>query len=325
MTYYPTFQELISKYPQTKRDLDFIVQTLFKLEANSRNKSNENIEIDIEAIKNALESSGASPLNVQSLLGKLAEPQIPYIPTGASVPSNSDPQSQDGALFRLSTTNVLYRFDASSEPGSWVALSGGTVTSVGLSLPIGFSVTGSPVTGSGTLAVTSKDSINITTVTANANSTSDQNLMSYDIPANALNAGSRTIKISIKGIYTTRAGQTPTITFKLKLDGATIITFVSNTTTAAATDIPFEIEVYIICSSAGATGAAVAKGHLHFDDNATAGGNAKTHLDTNNVPLTSIDFTQVLTLQVTAQFSTQPATPFNSISQQLMIVEYIGN
>ena len=56
--------------------------------------------------------------------------------------------SADGTSNQVLTTNGSGTLSWSSPAGS------GTVTSVGLSMPTGFSVSGSPVTGSGTLAVT---------------------------------------------------------------------------------------------------------------------------------------------------------------------------
>jgi hypothetical protein len=58
----------------------------------------------------------------------------------------------DGQLYYDTTNNVVKY----GEGGSWVALStgGGSVTSVGLSMPSAFSVANSPITGSGTLTVT---------------------------------------------------------------------------------------------------------------------------------------------------------------------------
>lgn len=59
--------------------------------------------------------------------------------------------SSAGRLFFASDTGALYRDNGSS----WDAVTaGGSVTSVGLSMPGDFSVSGSPVTGSGTLTVT---------------------------------------------------------------------------------------------------------------------------------------------------------------------------
>ena len=82
----------------------------------------------VAQIKNDLEVRGEHPLNVQSLIGRLAQPQIPFVTTGAVVPALTDPQSQDGALFLLSTTNTIYRFAASPPPGAWVMVAGAATT-----------------------------------------------------------------------------------------------------------------------------------------------------------------------------------------------------
>ena len=67
----------------------------------------------------------------------------------------SDPSGYGGRLIYRSDTGDLKYYDDSGA-GVWRTLSitTGTVTSVGLSMPAAFSVTGSPVTSSGTLTVT---------------------------------------------------------------------------------------------------------------------------------------------------------------------------
>jgi len=64
----------------------------------------------------------------------------------------ADPSGYGGRLIYRSDTGVLKYYDGSA----WQTLSTntGTVTSVGLSMPAAFAVTGSPVTSSGTLTVT---------------------------------------------------------------------------------------------------------------------------------------------------------------------------
>lgn len=64
-----------------------------------------------------LSARGTAPLNVQGLIGRLAQPQYPYVPTYSSAPSVHDPVSQNGAV--VSIGEVLYRFDGSNSPGSW--------------------------------------------------------------------------------------------------------------------------------------------------------------------------------------------------------------
>ena len=61
--------------------------------------------------------------------------------TGAIYDSNNDPGT-GGQILSSTATGT-----------DWIAATSGTVTSVGLTMPTGFSVTGSPVTSTGTLAV----------------------------------------------------------------------------------------------------------------------------------------------------------------------------
>jgi hypothetical protein len=76
--------------------------------------------LTLSQINAALSAKGSNPLNVQSLLGVLAQPQIGGAPTVTSLPMPPSPTAQDGALVSLS--GVLYRFNGSTSPGFWEAL-----------------------------------------------------------------------------------------------------------------------------------------------------------------------------------------------------------
>lgn len=103
----------------------------------------------IQSIRQALQAGGAAPLNVQGLLGRLAQPQTGGAPALEAFPSTSDPLSQDGALFVLKgATDQLYRVNGDTEPETFELIGGGgTVTSV----DTGVGLTGGPITTSGTI------------------------------------------------------------------------------------------------------------------------------------------------------------------------------
>ncbi len=85
------------------------------------------------------------PTNINSALGQASQPQIPYVTKGAINPDASDPQSQDGSLHFNSADGKIYRFDAATEPGSWVATTTSvTTTSTGgyLLLPVPITLAG---------------------------------------------------------------------------------------------------------------------------------------------------------------------------------------
>jgi len=283
-------------------------------------------------IARQLQSSGVAPLQVDQLLGVLAQPQIPYVPTGTAVPNVNDPQSQDGALFRLSTTNTLYRFAANPPPGSWVALAGGTVTSVALVVPTPLTVSGSPVTSAGTITLAEASlsyaralAADTTPVTANANVTTDQNLQAYTVLAGTFNVLTKTIRVFAAGNYTTQAGETPNVRLRLFLGGVQILSWNSNATTASATDMAWEIDAVITVSATGAAGTVEAHGRACVTLGTTGGAAAETYEDVIVAASGAIDLTANAVLQVTGRFSTQPgAAPRNSITERMLIVERLN-
>lgn len=72
-----------------------------------------------------------------------------YVPTCAGVPTGSPSSYTGKSPIVIDTTNHRLYFNSGS---TWRTY--GTVTSVGMTVPSGFSVSGSPITSSGTLAVT---------------------------------------------------------------------------------------------------------------------------------------------------------------------------
>jgi hypothetical protein len=83
-----------------------------------------------------------------------------------TVPTDLD--SLTGVVITSATTNQVLQFDGTN----WVnatASGSGTVTSVAMSVPTGLSVSGSPITSSGTLAVTFSAGYSIPTTTKQGN------------------------------------------------------------------------------------------------------------------------------------------------------------
>ena len=72
------------------------------------------------ALKAALQVGGRTALNVTGLIGRLANPQYPYVQFVTSIPGFADPLSQNGNL--ISLNGVVYRFDGTSDPGRWLPL-----------------------------------------------------------------------------------------------------------------------------------------------------------------------------------------------------------
>ena len=332
-------------------------------------------------IRENLQLGGRAPLNVHDLLGVLAQPQIGGAPSVSVLPSINDPASQDGALLALVPTNIIHRFDGSSEPGSWIPLSAGAVLDFGLrsAKPVAGNAglmyfetdTGWLYFDNGTnflyqvgmnkgteaaraaLAVTTDDEgalfyttdtsvwwrvqtgawtrmypfvhgMNVTPVTVSADLLTDQNLLSFPIPAGALNTVGRTLRISGAGLYTTRAGQTPIVTVKVKLGSLTLLSWACAATSAAATGMPWNFAVVITPAVVGASGTLEAHGNLVFNLGTTPGVDSNIIPDTNTATIGTIDLAAAQTLQITIAFSTQPSTPFNAATQRQLAIGIVN-
>jgi len=150
--------------------------------------------------------------------------------------------------------------------------------------------------------------VNQSSVTANANSTSAQNLTLLGaFGTRAMNGTNKTILYESYGQVTSQAGQTPTLTFTLQLGGITLATVTTPTLVANSTT-NWEFQCFASTSSPGATGT------LQTQCKATLNNVAPTL----SAPTTSaaISLLNAQALQLQATFSTQPgAGPFNSITQ----------
>lgn len=106
-------------------------------------------KLSFQAIRQNLQAGGSTPLNVQGLLGHLAQPQTGGAPALDNFPSTADPITQDGALFVLKgATNQLYRVKGDTEPETFELIgAGGSVTSV----DTGVGLTGGPITTTGVI------------------------------------------------------------------------------------------------------------------------------------------------------------------------------
>lgn len=163
-----------------------------------------------------------------------------------------------------------------------------------------------------------------TPVTVSANSVAAQNLMSLTVPAGALSAIGRTVRIAGAGVYTTQAGQTPTITITVKLGALPLAVWTSSATTASATDMPFNFFLDLTSVTLGVSATMEAHGNMIFNLGTTAGVDSEIYPDTNTAVLSSVDLTGALILQVTVTFSTQPSTPFNAATQRQLTLGIVS-
>lgn len=76
------------------------------------------------AQRSSLQAGGVAPLNVQGLLGVLAQPQIADAVSVSALPPINSPLSQDGVL--VSLNDQVYRFDGTTDPGTWYPITAAT-------------------------------------------------------------------------------------------------------------------------------------------------------------------------------------------------------
>jgi len=152
---------------------------------------------------------------------------------GAIVISAGNPEYIQGVAGQVLTAN------ASGAAPSFQAASGGGVTSVALSMPNIFAVTGSPVTSAGTLAVTLSAQAQRTIFAAPVSAVgvpAFRTLIGSDLPATAVSAGTYsapTLVIDDKGRITSAtagSASAPTVTTTASTSGTTVVLTVDLTT-----------------------------------------------------------------------------------------------
>jgi hypothetical protein len=174
---------------------------------------------------------------------------------------------------------------------------------------------------------------NVTPVTVNASTTSDQNLMSCLIgyPTQWLSLN-KTLRIHLKGIYSTPASSTATINLKAKFchvsgcGSGAVITPVSITSAALgsiqATNNPFLFDANITMQTSGSSAAYEASGQLAIDLASSSSAASSLFLDTNTAPVGTNDATTYFYLQLSGAFSAASAS--NSMTARQLIVETVN-
>lgn len=168
---------------------------------------------------------------------------------------------------------------------------------------------------------------NITPVTVNANTASDQTLQEISLSAGYLNVLNQPFLIDATGLNTIGAGQTPTLTYKLKLctvsgcGSGTVRTLYSITTgaTVAATGDPWRMTGTIITNAIGATGTMIPSGSLKADIGASASQTQNDYQDVNTGTISgTIDLTAALFLDFTV--STSAGSALNFLTQKTGVI-----
>lgn len=261
----------------------------------------------VEQIKTMLQAADEHPLNVQGLLGQLAQPQIPYAPIVTVLPSPDNPQSQNGSLVQLQTapnTYVQYEFDGRPNgANAWVI----TPTP--------------PVVPAATYQLLDHD---ITLVSVNANITTNQTLMTYVVGAGVLNTVGKTIRVTCYGDLDELNG--PTILFTLALvNGATVngmIAWTPSTPGVTKTGLPWMMKAELVTHAIGVGGDMEAHGLVQVDPAKVAGTIGSPILDHNAAGPVAVDLTLAQTLTIFISFST--ASTSNVGRQRMLLVELLN-
>jgi len=249
-----------------------------------------------------LSARSSSPLHLDSLPGRSGNPQIPFCPRVAELPSIGDPQSQEGSLCIFN--NGIYQFDGQT----WGFISGS-----------------SPVVGGNEKVYLQ----NRTTVAFSGAAATDGVLHQNTpiLPAD-FNALGKILHVYATGSYRTQAGQTPTLLIKVFLDfigtsPTTLLQWQTAATTASVIN-QWSLDAYISVNNPGGVGA----GALRATGDFRIGLNAANFIETVQVanPFGGlVDLTINHSLDFTGQFSTQTGgTPFNSITQDWTLIELLN-
>jgi hypothetical protein len=224
---------------------------------------------------------------VQGTLGQAAQPQQAQASFVASLPPTTDVLSQTDTLVSLNDT--LYRYNDTTQ--AYVNQGAAKMSSA-------------------------------TSVTASADTTANQDLMSWTATAGQLNLVGKRVKITAAGVYSTHAGQTPTLTFGLYVGSTALITWTPIVTSGGASGLSWSFDADIVVATAGASGALQVTGRCSATPGTTPGQAVTTALGANTAPITGIDLSgdTALTIQTAVSFSTNVVAS-NSCTQLSQVVE----
>lgn len=165
---------------------------------------------------------------------------------------------------------------------------------------------------------------NVTPVTANANVTTDQQLMELSLSAGYLNTAAQPFLIHGSGIFSVTL--TPTVTLKFKLctvsgcGSGTVVTLatIASSVTTTASSNQFIADISCGTKTTGATGNLICHGFGPIDLTSTSVVST-VFTDANTTNSANIDLTAALFLDTTVAFSTGSAS--NTMTEQL---SYVG-
>lgn len=186
---------------------------------------------------------------------------------------------------------------------------------------------GSGGSGSGATAISDVVDVSVSTAT---NPSSETQLKQLTLAAGSLNATGRKFEYISVGRYTTNAGQTPTLRYRLYLctvsgcGSGTVLTLADFTTaaTTASTTNSWRLETWVGTAATGATGTVESRHALYVQLGAAGNLSPESRQDQNNAVSATIDMTGQLFLRLTVLMSSADAG--NSVSSRMAWVAYGG-
>lgn len=139
---------------------------------------------------------------------------------------------------------------------------------------------------------------------------------SLTLPANYLTVG-KTIRFSIRGLYSAPAISVGTITIRIKLGSTTLASGTASSLVALASNLGFDGECVITCRSIGASGSVIIMGGVTYG----VGANLSPFVTpvNNGTSTSTVDTTSALTFTCTVQWSNN--TVGNSVSSLNCLLE----
>ena len=223
--------------------------------------------------------------------------------------------------YQILTTISTLAATATSASGAW----GAVIATFFVFIPI-FNTLAGRFNGAGQLVgnliVPIWTGVSTSPVTVAANTTSDQDLMSYVIPANTLNSVNRTLRVHCKGVYSTPISSTATLEFKVQLGSLTLVDIVTSANAGSVSNNSFLLDVDITTQTAGSSAEFESSGALSIDLGALMSSAAAIFLDTNSAVSSTLDTTADQTLQITVAFSAGSAS--NSCTQRQLVLNTVN-
>lgn len=155
-------------------------------------------------------------------------------------------------------------------------------------------------------------------VTANANTVVKQNLMTFDVPANALNSVGKILRLKMSGSYSTQGGQTPVMAIRTSLNSAIATEPFTTALLANSANYHWNGVLDLVVATAGSSALLEPLSTFAWGSLVTTTEDASALAQ-----IGPVDTTNPITVLVSVSFSTN-TNPSNVCVQRLMIAEILN-